>query len=112
MNSVVDTTLIGLQTRPELKAPAPAQDAGRPVNAQDIKRFRAVAEDFESVFISEMMRPMFENIQAEAPFGGGPSEDIWRNLQIDEYGKAIAKRGGIGIADQVMDQLIRMQEGR
>ena len=113
MNGTIDTTLASLQARPQLKAPHLGQlnqseRAGHP-NAD---KFRKVAEDFESVFISEMMRPMFENIQAEAPFGGGPSEDIWRNMQIDEYGKAIAKSGGIGIADAVMDQLIKMQEGR
>jgi len=113
MNSAIDTTLVNFQTRPQIKAPHLGQanqaDRGGHPNAA---RFRKVAEDFEAVFISEMMRPMFENIQAEAPFGGGPSEDIWRNMQIDEYGKAIAKSGGIGIADAVMDQMIKMQEGR
>ena len=110
MNSAVDTTLVGLQTRPTVKAP----QMNKPYtgNAMDIQKFRKVAEDFESVFISEMIRPMFENIEAEAPFGGGQSEKIWRAMQIDEYGKAIARAGGLGIADQVLDQMIKMQEAR
>ena len=37
----------------------------------DMAQARKVAEDFEAVFISQMMKPMFENTIAEAPFGGG-----------------------------------------
>ncbi len=109
MSGAIDTTLVGLQTAPSAKASALT---GKAHSAMSMQRMRAVAQDFESVFISEMIRPMFENIEAEKPFGGGPAEDIWRNLQIDEYGKAISKAGGVGIADTVLDQLIRMQEAR
>ena len=109
MNSPVDTTLVGLQTAPQAQVSALGSKAK---TAMSPSRMREVAEDFEAVFISEMIRPMFENIEAEKPFGGGPAEDIWRNMQVDEYGKAISKSGGIGIADAVMDQLIRMQEAR
>lgn len=113
MTSAIDTTLANMQARPSVKAPHLGQlNQNERTGTANVQRMRKVAEDFESVFISEMIRPMFENIQAEAPFGGGPSEDIWRNMQIDEYGKAIAKNGGVGIADAVMDQLIKMQEGR
>jgi len=105
MSGIVDTSMTGLQA-------ASAAMTGKAQGHMSTQRMRSVAEDFEAVFISEMIRPMFENIQTEEPFGGGPAEDIWRNMQIDEYGKAIAKTGGIGIADAVMDQLIRMQEAR
>lgn len=109
MSGIVDSTMTGLQAASAAKTGALA---GKAQNHMTTQRMRTVAEDFEAVFISEMIRPMFENIQTEEPFGGGPAEDIWRNMQIDEYGKAIAKTGGIGIADAVMDQLIRMQEAR
>lgn len=72
---------------------------------------RQVAEDFEAVFLSQMMQPMFEGIDVEEPFGGGSSEKMWKALQIDEYGKALARSGGVGIADQVMRQLLQAQEG-
>lgn len=73
---------------------------------------RKVAEDFEAVFLSQMIQPMFEGIEAEEPFGGGASEKMWKTLQVDEYGKALAKSGGVGIADSVMRQLLEVQEGR
>ena len=71
-----------------------------------------VAKDFEAVFISQMMKPMFVNTVAEAPFGGGSGEKIWRDMQLDEYGKAIANNGGIGIADSIVKEMLKMQEAR
>ena len=76
----------------------------------DLHRMRETAQEFEAVYLSEMLRPMFENIDAAEPFGGGPGEQAYRDMQIDEYGKAIAKAGGIGLADSVMREMIKMQE--
>lgn len=77
-----------------------------------IEKIRETAQDFEAVFLSQMMKPMFEGLSAEAPFGGGPGEDMWRSLMVDEYGKSVAKSGGIGIADAVMGEMLRMQEAK
>jgi len=79
---------------------------------QDIGKMRDAAQEFEAVFISQMMKPMFEGLSTEAPFGGGQAEEMYRSLMIDEYGKTIAKSGGIGIADQVMREMLQMQEVR
>ena len=59
-----------------------------------------------------MLQPMFDNLKAAEPFGGGFGEDVWRSLQVQEYGKAIAKRGGIGLAENIARELIRAQEAR
>ena len=75
-----------------------------------ITEARKVAQDFEAFFLAQTLQPMFRNISAEEPFGGGAGEKMWRSLQIDEYGKAMAQAGGIGIADAVMEQIIRTQE--
>jgi peptidoglycan hydrolase FlgJ len=71
---------------------------------------RRVAEDFEAFFLGQMLQPMFANLGAEEPFGGGPAEDTWRSLQVDEYGKAIARAGGIGISDMVFREILKTQE--
>jgi len=80
--------------------------------AQNHKQAREIANDFEAVFLSQMLKPMFEGIKPEAPFGGGNSEGMWRGMQIQEYGKAITQAGGIGIADAVYREIIKMQELR
>ena len=70
----------------------------------------AASQDFEAVFISEMMKPMFEGISTEAPFGGGKGEEVFRDMLVQEYGKIIARTGSIGIAGPVKEQMIKMQE--
>ena len=91
-----------------------ALNAGRSmpkaVHAQNMRQARKVARDFEAVFIGQMLQPMFQNIDAAEPFGGSSSEKMWRSMQVDEYGKAIAKAGGIGIADAVFRQILKAQE--
>jgi len=76
----------------------------------DLNKLRETAEDFEAVFLSQMLKPMFEGIETDGPFGGGQAEGMWRSLMVDEYGKSIAKSGGIGIAESVMSEMLRLQE--
>lgn len=76
----------------------------------DLEKMRETAQDFEAVFLSQMLKPMFQNLTAEAPFGGGAAEEMWQSLMVDEYGKSIAKSGGIGIADAVMSEMLKLQE--
>ena len=77
----------------------------------DARALRQAAEDFEAVFMAQMLAPMLETVPSDGLFGGGPGEDIYRSLMAEEYGKAIARSGGVGIADQVERELLRIQEG-
>ena len=71
---------------------------------------RETAIDFEASFIAQMLRPMFEGLSTEAPFGGGEAESTWRSFLIDEMAKQPVRSGGIGLADQVMSTMLKMQE--
>jgi Rod binding domain-containing protein len=53
---------------------------------------------------------MFEGLSSDGPFGGGQAEETYRGLLVDEYGKAIAKSGGVGLADQIAREMLKMQE--
>lgn len=70
------------------------------------------AVEFEGAYLTQMMKPMFEGTQADAPFGAGNAEDVWRSFELEEYGKAISRSGGIGLAGPVYRQLLAVQEGR
>ena len=78
--------------------------------AQNLHQARKVAEEFEAVFLGQMLQPMFANIEAAEPFGGSSSEKMWKTMQVEEYGKAIAQAGGIGLADAVFREIIKTQE--
>lgn len=71
---------------------------------------REAAESFEAFFISQMLSNMFAGVETDPLFGGGQGETVFRSLMIDEYGKSVASAGGMGIADSVMQEIIRLQE--
>lgn len=74
------------------------------------EKIRKAAEDFEAVFITEMMRPVFEMQEVDPYTGGGREEAVYRSMMVDEYGKSMAHRGGIGIADHIEKELLKLQE--
>lgn len=96
-----------IQAQMALAGGAKLPTIGRVANAAEA---RQVAEELEGVFLSQVLQPMFANVSAEAPFGGGLAEDMWRSLQVEEYGKAMARSGGIGLADAVMREILKLQE--
>jgi Rod binding domain-containing protein len=70
----------------------------------------ATAQDFESTFISTMAQTMFEGLKTDGPFGGGQGEETFRSLLVDQYGKEMTRAGGIGIADKIYGEILKMQE--
>jgi Rod binding domain-containing protein len=86
-----------------------APSLGKKANEEQAKK---VARDFESFFIAQMLQPMFREVDPAEPFSGGPGEDVWRSFQIEQYGKAVARSGGIGIADMVYREILKAQEAR
>lgn len=69
----------------------------------------AAAEDFEAVFLTQMMQSMFAGLGDEGPLGGGSSTDAYRSMLADQYGRNIASAGGVGLAAHVRAQLIALQ---
>lgn len=102
MSLDLSTALTVAQTQP-VRAPAHA------INAAAAKK---TAEQFESVFLAQMLGGMFEGISTDAPFGGGEGESMFRSLMVDEYAKQFEKQGGIGLAAPVASQLLKLQESR
>jgi len=71
---------------------------------------RKVAEELEGLFISQMINHMFKGIKTDGLTGGGNGEAMFRDLLVQEYGKAISKSSGIGLADSIERQLLERQE--
>lgn len=85
-------------------------DAGGIGKYANVNKARQAAQDFEAVFLNSMFSQMFTAIDGEGPFGGGAAVGVWRSFLTDEYAKSFAKKGGIGIADEVYRTLIAQQE--
>ena len=70
---------------------------------------KATAQDFEAAFLSSMFQSMFTNMDGEGPMGNTTGVGPWRSLLTQEFGKSMAAKGGIGLADQVYRSLIGHQ---
>ena len=67
------------------------------------------AKDFESVFMAQMLKPMWDGLDADGMFGGGRGEEVMRDMLIQEYGKAVAQGDKSGLTSAIMNEMIRMQ---
>lgn len=72
---------------------------------------RAQAEELEGVFLNTLMKEMFSSLHSDSEaMGGGFGEDTWRGMQAEQMADAVAKAGGIGLADSIMGDLLKIQE--
>jgi len=76
------------------------------------KRAHAVAADFESVYVADAFKAMFKDVSVD-PLNGKSdnSNETWRDMLIDQYAKDFVSKGGIGLADGIAAELIKIQEG-
>ncbi len=103
--------LLARQTRMTVNDARIETRSGNGLDPKVMQRIDGAARDFEAVFLSEMLKPMFEGIEVNEIFGGGKGEEIFSDMMVQEYGKKIAEAGGIGLASFVRNELIRQQEG-
>ena len=71
---------------------------------------RKAAEEFEAFFLAQFIDRMFADLPTDGTFGGGRGEKIFRSLLSQEYGKVMARNGGVGIADSVYREILKYQE--
>lgn len=90
-------------------AAAPEAGATARPESRDPEAWRA-AESFEALFLAQMLENMAGGLEVDPTFGGGSPEQITRSMLNDEYGKAIARAGGIGIADAIYREILKLQE--
>jgi peptidoglycan hydrolase FlgJ len=99
-----------------LSAPVPALSTlqqtriDAPSVSSSHDRLREKAVELEGVFLNTLMSQMFSSLDARNEFGGGYAEETWRGMQAEQYSSMIAENGGIGLADDILADLLTMQE--
>lgn len=78
----------------------------------DARRIDRAAKEFEAVFIAQMLEPLFSSVETPSIAGGGKSEQFFNSLLRESYAKAMAERGGFGVADHVKSTLIDLQSAK
>ena len=84
---------------------------GSTLTPGQIAQVRKQAEEFEGVFLNTLTKELFSSIKTdESVMGGGFGEETWRSMQSEQLAAAMAQNGGLGIAEQLLPDLLAMQE--
>lgn len=76
---------------------------------QDIDRMREVASELEATFLAEMLKQARFG-EARGAFGGGEGEEQFSSMLRMEHARALAERGGIGLAETIFRSLLQRAE--
>ena len=96
-------------------AAAPMLDTAAPNTAASTAellrrgKIRETAQKFEASFLSVMLQSMSAGVKTPELGGGGEGEDMFKSLLNEEMAKQIAKAGGVGLADSVQREMLKMQ---
>lgn len=101
------------EVRPEKQAPDLIRKAGGRVTSalavetQD-EKLRKTAEDFESIFLFQMLKQVRNAMHKEEFLNGGMAEEMFTGMLDEEYAQVMAKSKSTGIADVLYQQLSRI----
>jgi len=72
----------------------------------DRDKFKEVAVALEASFLAEMLKYTGAG-ESRSSFGGGKGEDAFASLLVREQATLMAENGGIGLAEQIIDSMMR-----
>jgi Rod binding domain-containing protein len=93
-----------------IRTEAKVSDLEAKIAPAKLAQIRKSANEFENVFVSQMLGHMFDGVGTDETFGGGRGEEMFKPMLIEQFGKQMTQRGGFGIANQVYHELLRAQE--
>ncbi len=84
--------------------PAPSKTARAPIDRKS-ELYKA-SQDFEALFIKQMLDAMRKTIHKEDDvLGGGLGQDVYEDMLYDEYAKKMSSTAQFGLADMIYRQL-------
>jgi Rod binding domain-containing protein len=90
---------------------AAASRSPQSASPADPAKLAKAASDFEALAIGQLLQPMFDTVNtAKGAFGGGPGEEAWKPMMVQEFAKQMTAHGGLGLAKPIYDAMLRIQE--
>ena len=76
----------------------------------DTAKAKKTATDFEKMFLENSLDSMTKSEGTDGPLGeNGTGGGVYRSMLTKEYAGQIVKSGGIGIADSVFREMMKLQ---
>lgn len=89
-----------------------ATSSAKAGGASGTDKMRKTAKEFESVFLEQTFERLAAGSQGDGPLGdSGAGGGVYRSMLVKEYAGEVVKSGGVGIADAVYKQMLKLQEG-
>lgn len=89
-------------------APLPPHTQAGKVDAKgkdSPEEMKKALQDFEALFINQMLTVMRQSVGKSDMFHGGSGEEIYTSLFDTELSKLMSKNGGMGLGNMLMEQL-------
>lgn len=90
-----------------IPAPTPA---AKPAAPQADAVTAEKAQEFEAMFLGQMVDEMLSTVDVGS-FGGGHAEETWRSFLSNAIGESIAEQNSTGIARTIETAMQRYQTG-
>lgn len=78
-------------------------------NSNDEKKLRETAQDFESIFMKQLLDAMDKTVdRTDSIMNGGTAEEYFRDMMNDEIAKGMSHRvggSGLGLAEAIYKQM-------
>ena len=71
-----------------------------------------VAEKFESLLLTQMFNAMQSTVERSGLLDGGSAEEMYREMLNQALSDEMARRGGLGLAEQIAKQVEAYQNAR
>ncbi|MCW2278351.1 rod-binding protein [Heliophilum fasciatum] len=85
--------------------------AGNPDMEKQKARLKAMCQEFEAVFLQQMLKGMRNTVMKSDLVPESPGRDIWESMRDEEYAKTMAKSNQVGLSTLLYNQLSRTLEG-
>ena len=80
------------------------------LKAANTAKARKTATEFESMFLESSLDRLTQSEGTDGPLGeNGTGGGVYRSMLTKEYAGQIVKSGGVGIADSVFREIMKMQ---
>jgi len=73
-------------------------------------KLRKAAKDFEAIFARQILKSMRSTLTDGGMFGNGSAGEIYSYIMDEAVAEAIAKRGDLGLADLIYNQMVKSVE--
>ena len=81
--------------------------SGKGVSSAEMKKLKQACQDFEAIFIKNMLDSMKKTINRSELTKRNMGEEIFDDMLYDEYAKKMSGTAGLGVGDMMFSQLSR-----